>query len=112
MDHGSSDYIIMDNFVKAIKGQPAEIIDVYEAMDMFLPGMFAYFSILDNNSRMLIPNLRLLEERNRYRNDTRCVDPAKAGDMLIPSYSKGTIDVPDEVYEKVKENYLKTMEVK
>lgn len=112
MVHGSSDYIIMDNFIKAIKKEPADIIDVYEAMDMFLPGMFAYFSILNNNSLLLIPNLRIKEEREKYRNDTRCVNKEKAGDMLIPSYSKGNIEVPDEVYKKIKESYIKTMEEK
>ena len=112
MVHGCSDYILMDNFIKAIKKEPADIIDVYEAMDMFLPGMFAYFSILNNNSLLLIPNLRIKEEREKYRNDTRCVNKEKAGDMLIPSYSKGNIEVPDEVYKKIKESYIKTMEEK
>lgn len=112
MDHGSSDYIIMNNFVNAIKGKKSDIIGVYEALDMFLPGMFAYYSILNNNSSMIIPNLRLKEERDKYRNDTRCVNKEKAGDMLIPSYSKGDIEIPNEIYQKIKKDYLKTMEEK
>ena len=43
--HYGSDFYSMYHFVEKIKGNPeADIIDVYEAMDMFLPGMFAYRS--------------------------------------------------------------------
>ena len=40
--HGTSDFYTMYNFVRKIQGDPdADIIDVYEALDMFLPGLFA-----------------------------------------------------------------------
>lgn len=101
--HGSSDFYTMYNFVEKIKGNPkADIIDVYEAMDMFLPGIFAYKSILAGGIPMDIPNLRNKEEREKYRNDTACTDPKVAGDQLLPTYSKGTIEIPDEVYENMK----------
>ena len=35
-------------------------------------------------------------------NDTMCTDPTVAGDMLIPSFSKGNPDIPPEVYEAMK----------
>ena len=45
--HGGSDFYSMYNFVeKALGNEKADTIDVYEALDMFLPGMFAYRSIL------------------------------------------------------------------
>ena len=45
--HGGSDYYSMYNFVEKIRGnENADIIDVYEALDMYLPGMFAYRSVL------------------------------------------------------------------
>jgi hypothetical protein len=68
---------------------------------MFLPGMFAYRSILAGGIPMDIPNLRNKEEREKYRNDTTCVTPAVAGDMLVPTCKSGTPDIPDEVYEKM-----------
>ena len=40
--HGGSDFYSMYHFIEKIKGNPdADTIDVYEALDMFLPGMFA-----------------------------------------------------------------------
>lgn len=40
--HGGSDFYTMYNFVEKILGNSeADVIDVYEALDMFLPGLFA-----------------------------------------------------------------------
>jgi len=92
----------MHNFVEKINGKDdADIIDVYEAMDMFLPGMFAYFSILDGNTPKAIPNLRNKEEREAWRNNTACTDPKVAGDMLLPTSAKGTPEIDDSVYEYI-----------
>lgn len=98
--HGGSDFYIMHNFVNKFWGDPdADVIDVYEAMDMFLPGMFAYRSILEDRP-LPVPNLRDISEREKWRNDTACTDPDLAGEMLLPVYSKGTPDIPAEVYER------------
>ncbi len=109
-EHGGSDYYVMHNFAEAVEGRPAEIIDVYEAMDMFLPGIFAWFSVLDGGKPQRVPDLRDPGQREQYRFDTRCCDPKVAGDMWIPSYSKGEIEVPDEVYALIQEKYKKQME--
>ena len=77
----------------------ADIIDVYEALDMFLPGLFAYRSILAGGIPMAVPNLRNKEEREIWRNDTTCTDVKVAGDMLVPTFSAGTPDIPQEVYD-------------
>lgn len=101
--HGGSDFYSMYNFVEKIKGNAdADIIDVYEALDMFLPGMFAYRSILKGNIPMEIPNLRNKYERDKWRNDTACTDPKAAGDMLLPTFSKGTPEIDDSVYEHMR----------
>jgi len=101
--HGGSDFYSMYHFVEKIKGsQEADIIDVYEAMDMFLPGMFAYRSILNGGIPMEIPNLRNVEEREKWRNDVACTDPETAGDMLLPTNSMGTPDIDEGVYEHMK----------
>ena len=98
--HGGSDFYSMYYFVERIKGDKnADIIDVYEAINMFLPGLFAYFSILDGGVPKLIPDLRIKEERDKWRNDTRCTDPKVAGDMLLPTFSGGTPDIEEAVYK-------------
>lgn len=44
--HGGSDFYSVYHFAEKLPGNPeADTIGVYEAMDMFLPGMFAYRSI-------------------------------------------------------------------
>ncbi|MDO4618905.1 MAG: Gfo/Idh/MocA family oxidoreductase [Clostridia bacterium] len=101
--HSGSDFISMWHFIEKIKGNPdADIIDIYEGLDMFLPGMFAYRSILAGGIPMEIPNLRNKEEREKWRNDTACTDKAVAGDQLLPTQKSGTPDIEDSVYEYVK----------
>jgi len=98
--HVGADFYIMYNFVEKLRGNPeADIINVYEALDMFLPGMFAYRSILDGGKSKQIPNLRNKEERELWRNDTACTDPKTAGDMLLPTFSRGTPQIEDGVYD-------------
>lgn len=101
--HGGSDYYSMHCFVQRLLGnEKADIIDVYEAMDMFLPGMFAYRSILNGGKPMTIPNLRDKAQRELFRNDTACTDPRVAGDMLLPTTGGGTPDIDEGVYDYVK----------
>ncbi len=105
--HGGSDYYTMYNFIEKIKGnKEADTIDVYEALDMFLPGLFAYRSILDGNTPKDIPNLRNKEEREKYRFDNACTDQNVAGSELLPSYSKGNPVIPDSRYQEIKEIWL------
>ena len=100
--HGGSDFYSMWHFVEKINGNPdADIIDVYEAVDMFLPGLFAYKSILAGGVPMDIPNLRNKAERELWRNDTACTDPKTAGDMLFPIQKGGTPDIDKGVYEHI-----------
>ena len=101
--HGGSDFYSMYYFIERINGNTAaDTIDVYEALDMFLPGMFAYRSILKGSIPMEIPNLRDKAVRDQWRNDTACTSPEAAGDMLLPTFSKGTPDIDDSVYEHIR----------
>ena len=72
---------------------------------MFLPGLFAFRSILNGSTPMQIPNLRNRSEREAWRNDVACTDPKVAGDMLLPTCKGGTPDIEDEVYEFVKHRW-------
>lgn len=110
-NHGGSDFYSMYYFVERIKGnQTADIIDVYEALDMFLPGMFAYRSILADGKRMQIPDLRDKSVRDAWRNDTACVDPKVAGEQLLPTQKGGTPQIDDAVYARVKAKWDKANE--
>ncbi len=108
--HGGSDYYSMWNFVEKILGNDeADLIDVYEAIDMGLCGMFAYRSALAGGIPMEIPNLRNKEVRKQYRYDTACTDPKVAGDMLQPTMSIGTPDIPEKVYKEMEKKYLEEL---
>jgi hypothetical protein len=99
--HGGSDFFSMYYFIQKILGdETADTIDVYEALDMFLPGLFAYRSVLAGGIPMTVPNLRNKEERETWRNDTVCTDPKTAGEMLVPTFSAGLPEIPQEVYER------------
>ena len=105
--HGGSDFYSMYHFIERILGdENADTIDVYEALDMGIAGLFAYRSVLNGGIPMKLPNLRNKEERDAYRNDTACTDPKVAGDMLLPTFSEGTPEIPAEVYEEMREKYL------
>ena len=96
----------MYHFVEKVLGnENADIIDVHEAMDMFLPGMFAYRSILDGGVPKDIPNLRDKAVRELWRHDTACTDPKVAGDMLWPTFSGGTPEIDDGVYDYIKQKW-------
>ncbi|MBQ1942210.1 MAG: Gfo/Idh/MocA family oxidoreductase [Clostridia bacterium] len=106
--HWGGDYYTMKNFVKAIRGEEdAELIDVYEALDMYFPGHFAHLSFLEGGKPMDIPNFRNKEEREPYRNDNRSCDPkvSKGEDFLAPN-REGVIDYPQELYDKIRDEYL------
>lgn len=108
--HAGSDYFPMYNFIDRILGnEEADTINVYEALDMFLPGMFAYRSILKGGIPMEIPNLRDKSVRDQYRNDTACVDPKVAGDMLLPTNSMGTPEIDPGVYEVIRQKWLQEL---
>lgn len=101
--HGGSDYYVMWNFIEKLRGNPqAETIDVYEALDMSIPGLLAWRSILQGGAPMDIPNFRYKWIRERYRYDMACSDPRVAGDQLLPSYSKGNPPIAPEAYERLR----------
>jgi hypothetical protein len=72
-------------------------------MDMCLPGILAYRSILNGNQPIEYPDFRDPAQREKYRNDITCTDPAIAsGDDLLPPNSHGVPAPPAENYEKVR----------
>lgn len=100
--HGGSDWYTMHNFVSAIRGEEAEIIGVYEALDMFFVGHFGFLSALNKGIVTEIPDFRDPKVREQYRNDMRCCTPKKGGEQTLPSNAQGGMNTTDETYERMK----------
>lgn len=98
--HGGSDYFCFKNAIDYFLGdEDADIVDLYESVNMWMCGFFGYISVLSGGIPMDIPDLHNPDVREKFRNDNRCTDPNVAGDQLLPSNSKGNPDIPDAVYE-------------
>ncbi len=109
--YGGAEHVCFGHFIDRVLGdETADTIGVYEALDMTLPGLFAYRSILKGGVPLPVPDLRDKKQRELYRNDTLCTDPKAAGDMLVPACSRGEPDIPPEVYEKVRRKFLEEMD--
>lgn len=105
--HGGSDYYTVHYFIKQLLGDEdaaKRCIDVYQAVDMCIPGILAYRSVLNGNAPLEVPNLRIKAERDKYRNDTFCTFEEAAGDMFVSNSSKN-IYIPDEVYKEVERKW-------
>ncbi len=112
LGHGGSDHYTMDNFIKAVCGEPADVIGIYEALDMAFVGLFGYFSALEGGKSVEIPDFRDPAVRERFRGDRRCTDPKVAGEQLLPTCTAGTPDVPQEVYARMKKLYEESVNAK
>ena len=109
--HGGSDFFTTHYFVRSLLGDEeakANTIDVYEAVDMCIPGILAYRSIIGGGNAIDVPNLRLPEERDKYRHDTFCTFKEAAGEMYVSNMfaQPDQSDIPDEVYEEVRRKWL------
>lgn len=100
--HWGADYYPMHFFLQRILGREGgeRSIDVYQAMDMSLPGILEYRSIWEGNSTVEVPDFRDKAVREQYRNDNWALDPAMAGEgQPDMSSSFGKVEVPDSVFE-------------
>ncbi len=100
----NGDIALFGFFVGAISGDAESkkfIIDVYRALDMSLPGLLAYRSILNNGNTVEIPDFRDKAQRERYRNDKYSTDPETEEKYLLPTNKSGTPEVSDDVYGRV-----------
>ncbi len=109
--HGGSDYFTTHYFVRSILGDEtakAEAVDVYRAVDMCIPGILAYRSIVEGGRTLDVPDLRKPEERDRVREDTFCTFEESAGDMYVSSTAAQWQQpvIEDAVYEEVRRKWL------
>ena len=109
--HGGSDFFTSHYFIRALQGDSdalSNIVDVYSAVDMCLPGILGFKSILNNNCKIEVPNLRLKSERDKWRHDTFCTFEEAAGDMFVPCNAmQANRDerIPDSVYDEVRRKW-------
>lgn len=104
----NSDLLLFGFFIGRILGdREAEkySIDVYRALDMSLPGLLAYRSILNNSNTFEVPDFRNKEIREKYKNDHYSTDPESEAEFLLPTNKNGTPDVEESIYTKVKEKF-------
>jgi predicted dehydrogenase len=97
-------------FVAKIFGDPLGekySIDVYRALDMALPGLLGYRSVLAGSAPFEVPDLRDPSVRDRYRGDLYSTDPRTPEPYRLPTNKAGTPEVDESVYEAVREDLAK-----
>lgn len=110
--HGGADFYTMHFFLESILDRPGKefAIGVHQAVDMTLPGILGYRSILEGNIPLEVPDLRDRAARDRCRTDNWSVDPKYAGPgQPRHSWSGGPVKVPDEVYTRQQRKYRERM---
>ncbi len=105
--HGGGDFYTMHYFLEKILGRPEgeNCIDVYQALDMGVPGILAFRSICQGNIPMEVPDFRTLEARDKYRYDNWCTNPAIAGDDEAPFTAFEAPEISADVYERVRKEW-------
>ncbi len=111
--HGGGDFYTTYYFLRSILGDEVareRIVDVYQAVDMCMPGTLGYRCIVNGNVPVKIPDLRNKAERDAYRNDTFCTFPEIAGDQYVSNQIKSDTYIPDEVFDRVRETMEKAQQ--
>lgn len=99
--HMGSDYYSTHFFIEKILGRPDGIewsIDVYQAVEMGICGLLAHRSILQGGKPQTVPNFRIKEEREAYRNDRETTFPDLKGCTLVPVTTLPPARQPDAQY--------------
>ncbi|MFA5858495.1 MAG: Gfo/Idh/MocA family oxidoreductase [Elusimicrobiota bacterium] len=103
--HGGSDFFVTHEFVESILKDTKPPIDVYESVDMTLPGILGYKSALMGNASLEVPDFRKESVRKKYENDNWSPNPAdkdKQAHQPKPSIL-GDIKIPVKVYKQIYE---------
>jgi len=105
--HGGSDFYTTHFFLERILGRPdgeTYSINVYRAVDMGICGILAYRSVLNGNTPVPVPDLRDKAQRELYRSDHACTNPAVAGGQLLPvSPQFEPAQTPDEAFARIRQ---------
>ena len=80
-------------------------IDIYGALDMALPGLLAYRSIVAKGTPFDVPDFRDKTVRAKYADDYYSTDPAVPEKFRLPTTKYGTPEVDESVYAAVREKF-------
>ena len=107
--HGGGDFYTMHYFLEKILGRSEgkACLDVYQALDMSMPGILAYRSICQGNTPQQVPDFRDSAQRDAFRNDHWCTNPEVAGEDTAPFNSFADPAIPDHVYDRVRDEWLR-----
>ena len=104
----NGDFVAFGYFIGAILGDEEgkkHSIDIYSALDMALPGLLAFRSIVEKGMPYEVPDLRDKAVRDKYRNDFYCTDPRTPEEFRLPTSKNGTPEVEEAVYEAVQKSF-------
>lgn len=103
------DLYLINVFIQTILGNEVArkyLIDVYSALDMSVPGLLAYRSILNGSNSVKVPDFRNHEERILWKDDNCSTDSnVSHGADLLPTNRNGFIEIDDEVYQRVADEF-------
>lgn len=105
--HNGSDFFVIWRFIQAIVKGEKSPIDVYQAMDMTLPGILGYRSALQGNVPLAVPDFRNENVRKKYENDDWSPDPKDKRPGQPPPSILGDIKIPERIYEKIEKERKK-----
>ena len=109
--HGGIDAYMVDDFVRAVISGGPPPIDVYEGLDMSLPGILGFRSALKGHVPMEVPDMRDASVRARYEDDHWSPDPRDPGpeDKPISPSAHGPVDIPPGAYDMRRRGILEKM---
>lgn len=67
--HGGADYVVLQEFIRAVRGEGPAFFDVYRAVDMAAVGIQAYRSALAGGAPFEVPDFRKPAVRRKYAKD-------------------------------------------
>ncbi len=104
----NGDYTAFGYFIGSILGDEEGkkySIDIYSALDMALPGLLAYRSIVDGGKPYVVPDLRNMCVRDKYRNDHYSTDPRTDEEFRLPTTKSGNPDIDDDIYTSIQNHF-------
>jgi hypothetical protein len=98
--HRGTDFLVIQDFVETITQGKRPFIDVYQAMDMTLPGIIGYRSACQGNIVLEVPDFRKENVRKKYEDDHWSPDPRDEDIPGQPCPSiLGDIEIADSVHK-------------
>ena len=68
--HGGSDYFLVYDFIRAVRGDAPPAINVRTGLEMCMPGILAHRSAIRGGPWLDVPDLDNPQMRDAYRHDT------------------------------------------